>query len=156
MKHFIQVVILLLSCILFGQSCTTRDEQKVVLIDIPLDVLDSASNVLKIQLAGRYTISNKTIRQLKRQNEPDHKNVIVIPIIKSITRKVMERYSPGDIYNYKRKEVEQKIVLRSVTELAGYGIELTDLFIASVELPDNLHKKLEQEHLERVKAEKRK
>jgi hypothetical protein len=97
----------------------------------------------------RYKLRSRLDKKLSRKYGRHYRDSLFLPAISSVSRKVLKDYSVGEIYNYKREEIEQKLGEETKTTFAEYEIELTGFFIRSVELADTLLKRLEKEHVAR-------
>ena len=75
----------------------------------------------------------------------------MLSAISSISKKVLKDYSAGEIYSYKRDEIEQRLSGQTKTTFAEDDIELTDFLIRSVKLSDTVMRRFEKEHVTRFK-----
>ncbi len=74
---------------------------------------------------------------------------VVIPIMRSVTREVLANYLPEEINTSKRKIIEQEIFDETELKLIENFIQLNDILIRNITLPNRLResieKKLQQE-----------
>ncbi len=117
--------------------------------DFKFETVDNEKHTINLIGTIRYRLKNRLEKQLTRKYGRQYKDSLFIPTISSISRKILKDYSAGEIYNYKRDEIVQKLDELTKTTFADYDIEVTNFSIWSVELPDTLMDKLVKEHLER-------
>ena len=122
--------------------------------DFDIETMDKESN--KFYLIGtiRYRLKSRLEKKLQRKYDGHYKDSLFGPVISTISNETLKEYSAGEIYNYKRDEVEQKLREKVRTTFAQYDIELTKFSIWSVKLPDSLMHRLEKEHIERLNSKK--
>ena len=68
---------------------------------------------------------------------------MVIPNVRSSVRAVTGRYNAEEIYSTKRAEVELEIITATRNALAQKNIEMKDLLIRSIALPDKIKQAIE-------------
>lgn len=117
--------------------------------DFKFETVNNERHTISLIGTVRYRLKNKLEKKLTRKYGRQYKDSLFIPAISSIARKICKNYSTGEIYNYKRDEIVQKLDEQTKTALADYDIEVTNVSIWSVELPDTLMNKLVRDHLER-------
>lgn len=113
--------------------------------------IDKESNKMSLMVGSRYFLKTRDLEKYQKKYGSNYKDSLLLPIVISISRNTLREYSAGDIYNYKRQEVEQKIGERVRVTLNSYNIEMINFYISSVKLPDELMRKLEKKHIERLK-----
>ena len=118
--------------------------------DIDFEAMDKDANQINLTVTTRYRLTSRLEKKLVRRYGRRFQDSLIVPTIRSVSREALVGYSAGEIYNYKRKEIEQKLEGLAKTAFVEYDIELTDFLIRSVELPDTLRRTLEKEHLERL------
>jgi regulator of protease activity HflC (stomatin/prohibitin superfamily) len=122
-------------------------------MDEDLDALDKDGNAIHVKLAVGFKLVPEKFGYLHESFGKDYKEVLVIPEVRSVTRQVMGRYTAEEIYNTKRSEVEAAVKNESARVLQKHYVQLVDLLIASIELPEPLRKALEEKY--RLKATKK-
>jgi len=137
--------------ILFSCSNKNTNEQTSNGFDILFNAIDNESNELNIGIKSYYSLTNRSLSKLERDYSKNYKDSLLIPIVHRITRANLKQYSPGEIYNYKRPEIEQNIIDKTKIAFDSVDVELTKLFITTVKIPDDLMKRLEKEHVELMK-----
>ena len=120
--------------------------------DIEFDALDKDANSFNVSLSCRYTPIPEKVGFLFYNVGTEYKDRVLIPELRSITRQVMGNFSAGDIYSYKRQEIEQEIIDRTEEMYENYYVNLNQLRISSVQLSPELRKTLEEHHKERELA----
>lgn len=104
--------------------------------DFKFATTDREANKINLNVTIRYRLKSRLENKLIRKYGRHYKDSLMLPAISSISRKVLEPYSAGEIYNYKRDEIEQKLGEKTKTAFVEYDIELTDFFLNTVEFPD--------------------
>jgi|JI10StandDraft_1071094.scaffolds.fasta_scaffold83514_2 regulator of protease activity HflC (stomatin/prohibitin superfamily) len=145
MRHISLLLIIIVSY--FGTACDNETVDNAA--DFEFETNDKGANALNLTVTIRYRLKNRLEKKLEIKYGRHYKDSLLLPAISTISKKVLGDYSAGEIYNYKRDTIEQKIGGQTRTTFAEYDIEVTDFFIRSVKLPDTLMKMLEEEHLER-------
>ena len=136
---------------MFSCSNKNTNEQTSNGFDILFNAIDNESNELNIGIKSYYSLTNRSLSKLERDYSKNYKDSLLIPIVHRITRANLKQYSPGEIYNYKRPEIEQNIIDKTKIAFDSVDVELTKLFITTVKIPDDLMKRLEKEHVELMK-----
>ena len=74
---------------------------------------------------------------------------VVVPIMRSVVREVIANYLPEEINSTKRDEIRAEIMEQARAKLAENYVQLNDILIRNINLPDKLkasiEKKLQQE-----------
>jgi hypothetical protein len=115
--------------------------------DFEFNSFDSDSNELEFKVTIRYQLGSTLERKLSNKYNEQYKNGLLLPIISSISDQLMKDYTALEIYNYKRKEIEEKLKRQTKQKFVEYDIDLNELFIRSVGLSDSLRNQLQEEHL---------
>lgn len=146
MRHVSLFVILIISFI--GTACDSETVDNAA--DFKFQAVDKEKNIFNLVGTIRYRLKNKLEVILKsKYGRQLYKDSLLVPVISSISKKVLSDYSAVEIYNYKRDEIVQKLNEQTKTAFAEFKIEVTNVFIWSVELPDTLEQKIEKEHVKR-------
>jgi regulator of protease activity HflC (stomatin/prohibitin superfamily) len=155
MKNFLTIS---LACISFSCSYnsdrTSSNQLTTNGFDILFTVLDNESNELNIGIRSNISLTNRTESNLEQEHQSNYKDNLLVPIVQRIVRTNLEQYSAGEIYNYKRPEIEQKIIEQTKSAFDSIDVELTKLFITTVKVPDELMRRLEKEHVEMLENKK--
>ena len=117
--------------------------------DFKFETIDKESNKINLQVTIRYRLKSRLEKKASRKYGRHYKDSLLLPVISSISEKVLKAYSAGEIYNYKREEIEQKLREHTKRTFAESDLELTSFFINSVELSDTLMLRFEKEHIAR-------
>ncbi len=139
-------LILIIPC--FGTGCDNETVDNAA--DFEFETIDKETNKIGLTVTIRYRLKNRLEKKLERKYGRHYKDSLLLPAISVISKKVLGDYSAGEIYNYKRDSIEQKLGGQTKTTFAEYDIEVTDFFIRSVQLSDTLMDRLTKEHLERL------
>ena len=108
-----------------------------------MEVLSSNGLEIKIDLSTRYLPLMDKIGYLHNEIGPDYARTIIIPEVRSSTRKVIGKYTPEELYSTKREAIQQEIFEMTAATLANNYINLDALLIRSVLLPDNIKQAIE-------------
>jgi hypothetical protein len=131
-------------------SWTACDNEKVDhAANFEFETIDKEANQINLHVAIRYTLKSRLDKKLPRKYGTFYRDSLFLPAISSVSRKVLKDYSVGEIYSYRREEIETKLGEQTKATFAEYEIELTSFFINSVELADTLLARLEKEHIAR-------
>ena len=117
--------------------------------DFEFETIDKETNKIDLIVTIRYQLKSRLKKKLLTRYGRHYKDSLLLPTISSISRAVLQNYFAGEIYNYKRNEIEQKIREQIKTEFAESDIELSDFLIRSVGLSDTLMARLQKEHVVR-------
>jgi regulator of protease activity HflC (stomatin/prohibitin superfamily) len=150
MRHISLFLILIVS--VFGTACQNETIDNAA--DFKFETIDKETHRINLIVTIRYRLKSRLEKKLSNKYGRHYKDSLLLPVISSISKTVLKDYSAGEIYNYKRDEIEQKLGGQTKTTFAEYNIELTDFLVRSVQLSDSLMQRLEKEHLERLSKEK--
>ena len=117
-------------------------DTRVQIVLHQFDVLTSSGLPIKLSLAVRYQPIYELLGVLHQQVGPDYANKIILPQIESVLRRNIGRYTPEDIYT-NREGVLSKIITLALEEVGKKYIQVDDIIIRSVELPDTVKKSIE-------------
>jgi len=110
-----------------------------------------SSNLLEIQLdiTTFYQPVLGKLGYLEVERGSAYASVVVIPIMRSVVREVVAQFLPEEINTTKRDLLKNKIIEQSSIKLAENYVQLNDILIRNINLPDKLkasiEKKLQQE-----------
>ena len=107
-----------------------------------LDVLTSSGLPIKLSLAVRYKVTYDLLGILHQQVGPDYPNKIILPQIESVLRRNIGQYTPKDIYT-NRAGVLSNIISLALEEVGRRFIQVDDIIIRSVQLPEGVQKSIE-------------
>ena len=107
-----------------------------------LDALTSSGLPIKLSLAVRYQVTYDLLGILHQQVGPDYPNKIILPQIESVLRRNIGQYTPEDIYT-NRAGVLSKIIALALEEVGRRFIQVDDIIIRSVQLPEGVQKSIE-------------
>ena len=78
-----------------------------------------------------------------------YESKVVIPVMRSVVREVIAKYLPEEINSTKREVIKKEIMDEATTTLADNYVQLNDILIRNINLPEKLkasiEKKLQQE-----------
>ena len=109
-----------------------------------LDVL--SSNLLKIQLD--MTVFHQPVHEdlgaLEIERGRGYEEAVIIPSMRSVSREVFAKYLPEEINTSKREEIQIEIEDRLREKLASNFIQLNDVLIRNIRLPQTLEEAIER------------
>jgi SPFH domain / Band 7 family len=117
--------------------------------DFEFETIDKEANKLNLTVTIRYRLKSRLEKKIEGKYGRHYKDSVLLPAISSVSEKVLKDYSAGEIYNYRRDEIEQRLGEQTKTTYAESDIELTDFLIRSVKLSDTVMHKFEKEHATR-------
>ncbi|MCH8566688.1 MAG: prohibitin family protein [Balneolales bacterium] len=111
-----------------------------------------SSNGLKIQVTAsiRYRPIYGNLPDLHQQVGPDYAERVVFPEVEAVIRQIFGQYLPEDIYS-SQKFIIQNTVQNAIFEVSERFVELDELLITRIQLPelivDAIEQKLEKEQV---------
>jgi SPFH domain / Band 7 family len=154
MQSILTFLIVLCSALLMS-SCDQRpDTLETFFGETEFDFITHDKDTLEIQINFRFNILRSTREQLEnRYASSGYRDSLLIPIITSVSDSVLKAYSASGIYSDKRTQAERKLTFRVRRAFSAAQVELVEIFIASVEMSDNVRARLEQEYMEKIRRE---
>lgn len=114
-----------------------------------MDVLSSNGLAITLDVSIRFSLIGDKIGFLHNEIGDQYINKIIIPEVRSATRKIIGNYTPEELYSSKRNAIQNEIESSTKKVLRKNYINLDALLIRSVKLPDKIkqaiERKLEQE-----------
>jgi regulator of protease activity HflC (stomatin/prohibitin superfamily) len=117
-------------------------DTRIQIVFHDIDVLTSSGLPIKLSLAVRYQPIYELLGVLHQQVGPDYVNKIILPQIESVLRRKIGSYTPEEIYT-NREGVLSKIITLALEEVGRKFIQVDDIIIRSVELPESVRKSIE-------------
>jgi len=108
-----------------------------------MDVLDKGGLSINVDITVIFNPIYNRIGYLHENIGEDFISVMVIPNVRSSVRAVTGRYTAEEIYSTKRAEVESAIIETTRTALRAKDIEMKDLLIRSIALPEKIKMAIE-------------
>ena len=109
-----------------------------------LDVL--SSNLLKIQLD--MTVFHQPVLEdlgdLEIERGRGYEEAVIVPSMRSVSREVFAKYLPEEINTSKREQIQVEIQDRLREKLAANFIQLNDVLIRNIRLPQTLEEAIER------------
>ena len=109
-----------------------------------LDVL--SSNLLKIQLD--MTVFHQPVYNalgaLEIERGRGYEEAVIVPAMRSVSREVFAKYLPEEINTSKREEIQIEIQDRLREKLVSNYIQLNDVLIRNIRLPQTLEEAIER------------
>ena len=108
-----------------------------------MDVLDKEGLSINVDVTVIFNPFYDKIGYLHENIGINYVSVMVIPNVRSSVRAVTGRYTAEEIYSTKRGEVEAEIIESTRQALAEKNIEMKDLLIRSITLPEKIKQAIE-------------
>ncbi len=108
-----------------------------------MDVLDKEGLSINLDVTVVFNPIHDRIGYLHENIGKDFVSIMVIPNVRASVRTVTGRFSAEEIYSTKRPEVEQEIIDAVRTALAAKNIDMKDLLIRSIVLPEKIKNAIE-------------
>ncbi len=108
-----------------------------------MDVLDKGGLSINVDVTIIFNPFYDKIGHLHENIGANFISVMVIPNVRSSVRAVTGRYSAEEIYSTKRGEVEVEIIESTRKALAEKNIDMKDLLIRSIALPETIKNAIE-------------
>lgn len=108
-----------------------------------MDVLDKGGLSINVDVTIIFNPFYNKIGDLHENIGSNYVSVMVIPNVRSSVRAVTGRYTAEEIYSTKRGEVETQIIDATRKALADKNIEMKDLLIRSIALPEKIKAAIE-------------
>jgi regulator of protease activity HflC (stomatin/prohibitin superfamily) len=108
-----------------------------------MDVLDKGGLSINVDVTIIFNPFYDKIGYLHENIGANYVSVMLIPNVRSSVRAVTGRYTAEEIYSTKRGEVEAEIISSTRKALADKNIEMKDLLIRSITLPEKIKEAIE-------------
>lgn len=108
-----------------------------------MDVLDKGGLSINLDVTLIFNPYYDKIGYLHENIGVNYVDVMVIPNVRSSVRAVTGRFNAEEIYSTKRAEVESEIIEATRKALGAKNIEMKDLLIRSIALPDKIKQAIE-------------
>lgn len=109
-----------------------------------MDVLASNGLTVTVDVSIRYQPMENSIGAIHNNIGKNYLETVVIPEVRSATRKVIGRYTPEEFYSSKREAVQTEIETSVREALAKKKIKLDALLLRSIELPPTIRAAIER------------
>ena len=116
---------------------------KEVKAEETMDVLDKGGLSINVDVTIIFNPFYNKIGYLHENIGINYVSVMVIPNVRSAVRAVTGRYTAEEIYSTKRGEVETEIIEATRQALADKDIDMKDLLIRSITLPEKIKAAIE-------------
>lgn len=120
----------------------TTYNARVQLMKHEFDVLTNKGLSIRVKIAVRFRPQYELIGILHQLVGPDYVDKIIIPQIESVLRKNIGQYDPEDIYTNKQG-ILSKIIVLALEEIGRKYVQVDELIIRSLELPESIRKAIE-------------
>jgi regulator of protease activity HflC (stomatin/prohibitin superfamily) len=108
-----------------------------------MDVLDKGGLSINVDVTIIFNPFFDKIGDLHENIGVNYVSVMLIPNARSAVRAVTGRYTAEEIYSTKRAEVEAEIIISTRKALADKNIDMKDLLIRSITLPEKIKQAIE-------------
>ncbi len=120
-----------------------RYDVREVKAEETMDVLDKGGLSINVDVTIIFNPFYDKIGDLHENIGINFISVMVVPNVRSAVRAVTGRYTAEEIYSTKRGEVEAEIIETTRLALAEKNIEMKDLLIRSISLPEKIKSAIE-------------
>lgn len=114
-----------------------------------MDVLSNNGLSIKVDVSMRYKPVDEKIGYIHNEVGPTYLDRIIIPEVRSATRKIIGKYTPEELYSQKREVIQTEIMESIKVVMDKNNLIMDALLIRSVELPltirEAIERKLKQE-----------
>jgi len=117
-------------------------------------VQDKNANEIEVSLRSTFQIESGFRDDLIEKYGRFYKDSFLLPVASKVSKSLLGNYTAGDIYNYKRREIELELKDLMTIEFKDKDIDLETFFLSSVKLPDNLRAKLVNDHIDKINSVK--
>jgi regulator of protease activity HflC (stomatin/prohibitin superfamily) len=117
-------------------------DTRVQLVLHDIETLTKSGLPIKLHLAVRFQPIFELLGMLHQNVGPDYANKIILPQIESVLRRNIGNYTPEDIYTNK-DGVLSNIITLALEEVGRKYIQVDDIIIRSVELPESVRASIE-------------
>lgn len=107
------------------------------------EVLSANGLKLLVNVSIRYRPIKGNLPDLHQQIGVDYANRIVYPEVESVVRQIFGQYLPEDIYS-SQKFIVQNTVQNAIFEVSERFVELDELLITKITLPDLIRNAIEE------------
>jgi prohibitin 1 len=107
-----------------------------------MDALTSNGLVVHVSLSIRYRPEYNFLAVLHQRIGPDYVNTIVIPEVESEIRRVIGKFTPEELFT-SQGGVLEGMMKGSFAEVGENFIQLDDVIVRSLKLPDSIQKAIE-------------
>lgn len=107
------------------------------------DVLSKKGLIIHLSLAVRYRPEYDLLGILHKQIGPDYLSRVILPQIESVMRKQLGDYSAEQIYT-NEEGLLTNAILTALDEVGRNYVEVEDIIIRSIRLPDTIIKAIEE------------
>lgn len=119
--------------------------------DQEVEIISQNGLKLTVYIAVRFHLDPNRLPTLHLGVGPDYLEKVAIPLAVSSVRDVVARYRPEEVYSVASQKIQDEILIEILSELGGIPILFDNILIKRIELPDVIHKaiqnKLVQEQL---------
>jgi regulator of protease activity HflC (stomatin/prohibitin superfamily) len=121
--------------------------------DERIEVLASNGATIGMDVSVRYYPDAARLPLLHTTYGPEYYERLVRPVMRSISRQVVGRYTPEQLYSTRRTELQTEIEAQLRQRVGGQFVILQDVLIRDVRLPDQVRLAIERKLQEEQRAE---
>lgn len=111
--------------------------------DETMEVLSRNGLSIRVDVSARFMPDKNNLGRLHKEIGREYAERIVIPEIRSSTRKVIGKYDPEELYSTKREAIQNEIFEETKINVSKKHIILDAVLIRSVELPATIKTAIE-------------
>lgn len=134
------------SMIVYSVRTQDREERLKLLTNNGLSV--------GMDISVRFKPQSENLSRLHQTLGPAYYDVVVKQSVRNEARAIVGQYAPEEIYSTKRDEVQSEIERRVRTQLQTRFIELENILIRNIELPERLQQAIAEKLEEEQRSER--
>lgn len=121
--------------------------------DLEVRVLSTDGLEIPVSVNIRYHPERKTLPRLHQQIGPDYRDRIVVPEVTAAVRQIMGGYRPQQLYTVRTDEMQSRIIELAAKQARERFVEIDDVLIAQIRLPDIVQAAIQQKLRQEQEAE---
>jgi prohibitin 1 len=107
------------------------------------EVPSSEGLVMKLDTSVVYHVNSGKAADIYRELGPEFESVIIEPTVRSAVREATASHGANTLYSSAREEVAQQILASLVAQLKPRGIEIEQVLLRDIQLPQALKESIE-------------
>ncbi len=112
-------------------------------IEESMEVLSANGLSIKVDVSVRFSPDKTQLGTIHQTIGQNYLQKIIIPEVRSSTRKVIGTYTPEELYSSRRDDIQQEIFDETKASVKNKNLNLDALLIRSVELPPTIRAAIE-------------
>ena len=122
------------------QKVSTRTEN----LEVGLNLPSKEGLNIRAEISILYSLDGTQAAEVLRQLGINYDRSVVLPVFRSAVADVSARYFAKDMHTGQRAVIENAIREQMMTNLEGRGINIENVLVKSIQLPNNLARSIEE------------